>query len=275
MESHLSRRELALALAAGLIPGRLRAAAGGRRIRLPLRSRVEAFKETGVWEEVRLVREVPFSGVAILICDMWDKHWCRGASARVDEMVRRMAPVVDKARAAGIRIIHAPSDVMEFYKDYPQRKRMLELPQVEPPAPVALPDPKLPIDDSDGGCDTEGDKVVYVWTRQHAGLTIGQDDVISDNGRQVYSFLKHSGIGNLLVMGVHTNMCVLNRTFAIKQMTRWGIRCILVRDLTDTMYDPKDPPQVSHDEGTALVVEHIEKHWCPSTTSAELVSALR
>ncbi len=275
MESHLSRRELALALAAGLIPGRMRAGAGGRRIRLPLRTRVEVFKGTGAWEEVRLIREEPVSEVAILICDMWDKHWCRGARARVDEMVRRMAPVVDKARAAGIRIIHAPSDVMEFYKDYPQRKRMLELPQVEPPAPVALPDPKLPIDDSDGGCDTEGDKVVYVWTREHPGLTIGPDDVISDNGRQVYSFLRHSGIGNLLVMGVHTNMCVLNRTFAIKQMARWGIRCILVRDLTDTMYDPKDPPQVSHDEGTALVVEHIEKHWCPSTTSAELVAALR
>jgi hypothetical protein len=49
---------------------------------------------------------------------------------------------------------------------------------------------------------------------------------------------------------------------------------VLVRDLTDTMYDPKDRPYVPHDEGTSLVVEHIEKYWCPSTTSAELMSGV-
>jgi hypothetical protein len=75
-------------------------------------------------------------------------------------------------------------------------------------------------------------------------------------------------------MGVHVNMCVLNRTFAIKKMTNWGIRCLLVRDLTDSMYDPKDRPYVSHDRGTELVVEHIEKYWCPTTTSGELTNAL-
>jgi len=75
-------------------------------------------------------------------------------------------------------------------------------------------------------------------------------------------------------MGVHTNMCVLNRSFAIKQMSKWGIRCALVRDLTDTMYNPRDRPFVAHDKGTELVVEHIEKYWCPSLTSAQLLSAL-
>src|ERR1035438_7909679 len=66
-------------------------------------------------------------------------------------------------------------------------------------------------------------------------------------------------------MGVHTNMCVLNRPFAIKRMTALGIRCILVRDLTDAMYNPEDPPHVSHDAGTQLVIEYIEKFWweCP------------
>ena len=72
-------------------------------------------------------------------------------------------------------------------------------------------------------------------------------------------------------MGVHTNMCVLHRTFAIKQMTRWGIRCILVRDLTDSMYDPKKPPMVSHDQGTELVVQYIEKYWAPSILSKDLL----
>jgi hypothetical protein len=76
-------------------------------------------------------------------------------------------------------------------------------------------------------------------------------------------------------MGVHTNMCVLNRTFAIKQMTKWGIRTVLVRDLTDAMYNPGDRPYVSHDRGTELVVEHIEKYWCPTVVSGEVARALR
>ena len=59
------------------------------------------------------------------------------------------------------------------------------------------------------------------------------------------------------------------------QMTRWGVDCVLVRDLTDSMYNPMRPPYVSHDEGTRLVVEHIEKHWCPTTTSDELAALLK
>ena len=75
-------------------------------------------------------------------------------------------------------------------------------------------------------------------------------------------------------MGVHANMCILNRSFAIKKMTNWGIRCVLVRDLTDSMYNPQDRPRVSHEQGTELIVQHIEKYWCPSTLSGELKSAL-
>jgi len=76
-------------------------------------------------------------------------------------------------------------------------------------------------------------------------------------------------------MGVHTNMCVLNRAFAIKKMTSLGFRCILVRDLTDAMYNPQDAPHVSHDAGTQLVIEYIEKFWSPTTTSAALLRAFK
>jgi hypothetical protein len=105
------------------------------------------------------------------------------------------------------------------------------------------------------------------------GIPIAAEDRISDNGAEIYSFLVQRGIKNLLVMGVHTNMCVLNRTFAIKQMTKWGLRCALVRDLTDAMYDPKAAPFVSHEQGTQLVIEHIEKHWCPTLTRSDLMQA--
>jgi hypothetical protein len=37
------------------------------------------------------------------------------------------------------------------------------------------------------------------------------------------------------------------------------------------MYNPKKAPFVSHDEGTELVVKHIEKYWCPSVLSKDLL----
>ena len=246
----------------------------GRVVRLNLRTRVEAFKGSGAWQEVRFEQNLPVSRSAILICDMWNDHWCKGASRRVDVLATRMEPLLEQARAAGIQIIHAPSDVMDFYKDAPQRERMIALEKIEPPANLHLADPPLPIDDADGGCDTP-DAFSKAWSREHPALKIAPDDVISDKGSEIYSFLKRRGIDTLLVMGVHANMCILNRTFAIKQMTNWGVRCILVRDLTDAMYDPHDRPFVSHEEGTELVIEHIEKYWAPSVLGGELSAALQ
>ena len=271
----ISRRKCsALALVAvSLAYGATRKVSSGN-LRLNLRSRVEAFKGSGDWREVQFQEDFPLSETAILICDMWDKHWCTGASRRVDALAGKMAPVLEESRSRGIQIIHSPSDVMDFYKNAPQRKRMIDIPPATPPPSLALNDPPLPIDDSDGGCDT-GDKFYKAWTREHSALRIADEDVISDRGPEVYSFLRQRGIKNLLVMGVHTNMCVLRRSFAIRQMTNWGIRCVLVRDLTDSMYNPADRPFVSHPEGTELVVQHIEKYWGPSILSSELVKSLR
>ncbi|MBS1859493.1 MAG: isochorismatase family protein [Acidobacteria bacterium] len=241
-------------------------------ITVGLRSRVEAFKGSGDWREVHLQQPLSPSATAIVICDMWDKHWCSGATRRVGGLVVRMEPFLEAARKRGIQIIHAPSETMAFYRDAPGRLRILAIPKVAPPVPLSLPDPPLPIDDKRGGCDTN-DTFYKAWTRENPGLRIDDADVISDNGDEIYSFLRSRGIGTLLVMGVHTNMCVLNRGFAIKRMTALGIRCILVRDLTDAMYNPEDSPHVTHDAGTQLVIEYIEKYWCPTTTSEALLRA--
>ena len=37
---------------------------------------------------------------------------------------------------------------------------------------------------------------------------------------------------------------------------------------------PHDHPFVSSEQGTELVIEHIEKYWCPTTTRAELLAGL-
>jgi nicotinamidase-related amidase len=225
------------------------------------------------WRVLNDELSLPASDVAIVICDMWDRHWSRGATERADAMAPRMNEVIERARRKRVHIIHAPSDTLEFYAGTPARERMIETPRVEPPASMEHVDPPLPIDDSDGGADTGEQPWFKAWSRQHPAIEIDQErDGISDDGAEIYSYLKRHGVRQLVIMGVHANMCVLGRSFGIKQMVRWGVNVALVRDLTDTMYNPAMRPYVNHDDGTRLVVEFIEKFWCPTISSQDLTA---
>jgi len=268
----------------GSIMSRLLAAEkeSSRPIDLPVRKR----KRVAGGEEFQVATEVVKlkpRETALLICDVWNHHWCRSAERRCDALAKKMAPLVDQARAAGLHIVHAPSDTLAAYQDHPARKRALAVPTAPPPVPIerwcsleTAREGKLPIDDSDGGCDCQPQcKQGSPWTRQHPAIRIVESDIISDQGREIYSFFVVNGVKNVIFIGVHTNMCVLGRSFGIRQMTRLAQNAILVRDLTDTMYNPRMAPFVPHDKGTELVIEHIERHWCPTTDSASLQEGLR
>lgn len=216
---------------------------------------------------------------AIIICDMWDKHWCSGAARRVDEMAPKMDRVVARARSQGVFIIHAPSDCMAFYADTPQRKLAQSAPAAKnQPKDIhewcrrIADEPALPIDDSDGGCDDlPAPKSHRAWKRQHEAIRIADNDAISDSGKEIWNLLESRGIQNVIVMGVHTNMCVLGRPFGLRQMAKNGKNVVLARDLTDAMYNPQKKPFVSHRRGTEFVIAHIERHVCPSIHSGDIL----
>jgi hypothetical protein len=123
------------------------------------------------------------------------------------------------------------------------------------------------------GCSCEGSKctVREAWTRQHPGIEILPGDALTDDGQEAWNLLQSRGIEHVVLCGVHLNMCVLGRPFAIRQMVRLGKDVALARDLTDTMYNPERPPGVDHFTGTDLVVGHVERYWCPSFDSSDWV----
>ena len=244
-------------------------------IKLQLRTQVQPFHANGPWVEAQFESAIVSSKTAIIITDMWDKHWCKGATHRVGLIAQRMEPLLALARDADILIIHAPSETMEFYRDAPGRLLAENAPQSLPPPELTFSDAPLPIDDSDEGCDTPGDKPHKAWSRETEALTIAPGDVISDQGQEIYNVLRQHHIDTVLFMGVHANMCILNRSFGVRQLSKWGLRCVLVRDLTDAMYNPASRPFVSHAAGTELVIEHIEKYWAPTATSSALTTALK
>jgi len=227
------------------------------------------------------VLQWPVARTAIVICDMWDTHTCGMSAQRVAAMAPRMNQVVSSARSLGVMIIHSPSDTMKFYDGTPWRERMRRARTAASPFPIIARCPRVPeeerdfpIDDSAGGCD---DPIVkefvgppYPWSRENPAIDIVGFDGVSESGQEIYNFCKQEAIDKIVLMGVHTNICILNRGFGARQMTRLGFDVVLARDLTDSMYDPRTRPFVSHTRGTELVVEHIETMWCPSILSEDL-----
>jgi nicotinamidase-related amidase len=210
---------------------------------------------------------------------MWEDHWCKSAARRCAALAPRVHEFAQAVRRLGVLVVHAPSHTMTFYAETPQRARAMNVSPIRPPIPIKMRDtdasrePSLPIDDSDGGCDDAPCcTLCFPWKRQHPAVMIAEEDAISDSGEEIYNFFVHHKIKNIFMAGVHINKCVLARSFGIRQMVMLGMNVILVRDLTDSLYNPSMPPFVGHERGTELVIRHIEKYWCPSIHSGDLTS---
>lgn len=256
---------------------------------LTLQSRAPSGKTTLVKEQW-----LP-SRTAIIVCDMWDLHHCKNAVIREGEMAPRFNQVLEKARQEGVLIIHAPSSCMQPYEGTPARERAKSA-----PAAARLPDKigewckqipseelaVYPLDQSDGGEDDDpaehakwaaeltakGLNPRAPWTKQIDTLRIDQEkDAISDSGVEIWNLLEARRIDNVILMGVHTNMCVAGRPFGLRQMAKNGRHVVLMRDMTDTMYNPARWPFVSHTRGTELFIQHVERLICPTITSDQFI----
>lgn len=235
---------------------------------------------------------------AVILCDVWDYHHSINAVRRLEEMLPRMNEFLKEARRRGATIIHAPSDCMPNYEKHAARLRAVNTPQVNLPKDIAswcsrIPSEQsnmagiYPVDQSDGGEDDDPEehrqwaaKLVSLgrnpgmpWKAQSPAIDIdAASDYISDRGDEVWNILKDRKVEHVILLGVHTNMCVLGRPFGLRQMAAQKMDVVLVRDLTDCMYNPKRWPYVDHFTGNDLVVSYVERFICPTITSDQILS---
>lgn len=264
-------------------------------ISLTLRFQTETSADSGRYH--RLTRQESWNPkeTAVIVCDVWDLHHSQNAVRRLEEFAPRLDEVLKVARNRGATIIHSPSDCMAAYADHPARARAIAAPMAS-----QLPDDiqswcsripseeqaAYPLDQSDGGDDDDpeehkdwaakleqlGRNPGVPWQKQSDLITVDSElDFISDRGDEVWNILEQRGIENVILTGVHVNMCVLGRPFGLRQMARNGKNVVLMRDMTDTMYNPARWPYVSHFTGNDLIVSHIEKFVCPTITSDQLI----
>ena len=232
--------------------------------------------------------------VALIICDVWDSHHCVNAVRRVQELAPRIDAIAKSMRIQGATIIHAPSDCMPFYESHAARTRAKSVkPASNLPSDLnrwcdRIPSEEsaaYPVDQSDGGEDddlgehaqwaqtlaAEGRNPKLPWRQQIPRIEIdGSRDFVTDSGNEVWNILESQGIKHVLICGVHTNMCVLGRPFGLRQLASHGKHVVLIRDLTDTMYNPLRWPFVCHFSGTDRVIDHVERFVCSTITSDQL-----
>ena len=60
---------------------------------LNLRTQVVTHRGSDFWDQVTIPKRFPVAETAILLCDLWDDHWCSGAA-------RRAAVLAEKANGA-------------------------------------------------------------------------------------------------------------------------------------------------------------------------------
>jgi nicotinamidase-related amidase len=180
-------------------------------------NRFRMIEETVEWDA---------SETAIIICDMWADHPCKLAAMRVARMAPRMNKVISLARDHGVAIIHAPSSGVKHYEETPYRKRIRNARPAKPPIPIQRwcyhnkeHEGPWPIVDNIPrgeakvtGCDDPISRPHKPTDRhQYPEIQIIGYDGISDNGQEIFNFLEQEGRKNVVMMGVHTNMCVLGR----------------------------------------------------------------
>ncbi len=164
---------------------------------------------------------------AIIVCDMWDDHWCKSAARRVGELAGPMNEMLKQRPGQGVFIIHAPSTCHRLLQGHaaaearagravrPRRCRWRRsalghrLVLAGRAARRRAADRRLR-----HGLRLRGEKckIRDAWTRQIATHRDRRaEDAITDDGQETWNLLAERGIDNVILCGVHLNMCVLGR----------------------------------------------------------------
>ncbi|MDR3228347.1 MAG: isochorismatase family protein [Puniceicoccales bacterium] len=229
---------------------------------------------------------------AIIICDMWSCHPCPHATARLREMAPELNKVLKDARKQGILIIHSPSGGMGHYpKDLPARKKSAkyrkgfgdpvhwhywehvhggnQVSKISNPREQNVP---YPLRSGDSRCREFGETSGPFSNKQTEFIEIDDNDILTDDFKEIKDYLKENGYKNVILSGVHTDMCVIGRPFGLRAMVKAGYNTVLMRDLTDSAWNcaSRQKNVTDHYTGQRLLSAYIEQYVCPTITSVDI-----
>lgn len=248
------------------------------------------------WKIKTETKDIDPQRTAVIICDLWNSHWCKDSAERIYALAQSVNTMLNIIRPLGIKIIHAPSGSMAHYNEYDQREQFLATirqdgssnehrPIMSPSACYcgvcfpgkttwcAIHSPACCVDPGKNSnpCSMDPEQSWYSGENKH--IEIKDGDFISDDGTEIYNFIKKRNIEYVFIVGVHLNLCVWGRSFGIQPMVKRGVKMVLIRDLTTVFPHPDLLEYLSHKKQDAAFISWLEKYWCPTIQSHDLIQA--
>mgnify|MGYP002847624170 CR=1 FL=1 len=220
--------------------------------------------------------EITLSQTALVLVDVWDKHYLADTAARTDEIIRqKIQPLLKVARQTGLQLIHAPSP--RLAARYPSLRPFPNTPENRPgldwPPPAfrrkegeyqrfALPfEPR----------GSERDALAATY-RIHPAVEPENNDVVIATGDELHRYCTEREILFLFYAGFNTNACILLRDYGTLEMARRGYEIALLRDCTTGMESCHTHAELGQTRSAILALEMFGKY---TVTSDELVTGLK
>ena len=237
------------------------------------------YVDAGVeWTEVNtgyadLAWEVPLSQAALVLLDVWTGHFLADTLERIERIVAgRITPLLASCRQAGLRVIHAPSEMQA--RQHPER---LPSPVEEPAAatwpPQGFRDKTGPFARFARPVEPRHGERMERKSRRtiHPSAWPQGDEVVVANGEQLHRYCEEHGILFLLYAGFNTNAFEVLKDYGIPAMSRRGYEIILLRDCTTAMESSETAQDLRQ---TREATRMLEMFSAGSITAAELISGL-
>jgi nicotinamidase-related amidase len=225
--------------------------------------------------------EIPVGEAALVLVDLWNKHYCTSWNERATDVVlNKIVPVVEAARLAGLAVIQAPGQ--RIAERYPQSAGDFEPGDGERAPIYASVDPDWP--PASFVARTEGflpfkreySAPFESWENEYRDQGMSEhvaprpEDWIVRSGAHLHKVLKKLGVLHLFFAGFATNMCLQHRDYGMRAMFERGYNPILIRDCT-TAIETHDT--VDGLLSTRVSVQEIEMKYAFSITSDQFTQA--
>lgn len=213
-----------------------------------------------------IVMPLSVQATALILVDVWNVLYIKNWIERAKKItVNAIVPVIEKARVAGLTIVHAPSP--EVAEKYPlSTKYALDTELFCTPKMHDWP-PKDFV-------KRQGDYRIFAGPRDQApgvknkqkelqlpplnlspAIKVHPNDYMVSTGSQLQRVLKHKRILHLIYVGFATNICIVDRDYGMRSMSKLGYNTILLRDSTTGV---EWPDTVGNLFATELAIRRIE-----------------
>ena len=209
---------------------------------------------------------------AFVLVDIWDLSRVpddvpvvagfKSFQKRADKIVReRIKPALEATRAAGLTVVHLPTNYVAV--KYPQHKRLEQQLNILPSEPKPIP--KWPPEEFVKARRREFDEDRYFkgfeekdekrrrFTYIPKIVEPLEGEYVISTGEQMNEILKRHGILNLIYVGFATNMCLIDKPGALREMAYRGYRTVLLRDCTTAVE--------SHNTAKELLMTQVWIEW--------------